>query len=169
MKIIWKFLTKLITWKGFKHDMMWFLCDSISITQQHIVHTHEWVDVFRFFGFCLGFIDPFENFSARWRHNPYREGLQILTNARHSWPLSSEGYSACHTFCDTGHPFSMVIFEDPWHSHLLLSVYQWSCHYLFLRIRSVAAGIRTPNLPLAGPTLNCATAAVMGKWSDRMG
>ena len=22
----------------------------------------------------------------------------------HSWPLSSEGSSACHTYCDTGHP-----------------------------------------------------------------
>ena len=55
------------------------------------------------------------------------EGLQILT----SWPLSSEGSVACHTYCDTGHPFIMEIFENPWHSHLLLSVYQWSCHYLF--------------------------------------
>ena len=37
----------------------------------------------------------------------------------------------CHTHCDTGLPFLMVIFEDPWHSHLLLKVLQWSCHYLF--------------------------------------
>ena len=29
---------------------------------------------------------------------------------------------------------------------LLPSVCQWSCHYLFLRLRYVAAGIRTPNL-----------------------
>ena len=42
------------------------------------------------------------------------EGLQILTYARHSWPLSSEGSLACHTYCDTGHiiPFIMVISED---------------------------------------------------------
>ena len=33
------------------------------------------------------------------------EGLQILTYARHLLPLSSEGSLACHTFCDTGHPF----------------------------------------------------------------
>ena len=50
------------------------------------------------------------------------EGLQILTCARRSWPLSSEGSLACHTYCDTWHPFIMVISEDPWHSHLLLSV-----------------------------------------------
>ena len=52
------------------------------------------------------------------------EGLQILTYARHSWPLSSEGSLACHIYCDMGHPFIMVISEDPWHSHLLLTVCQ---------------------------------------------
>ena len=45
-------------------------------------------------------------------------GLQILTYARHSWPSSSEGSNTCHTYCDTGHSFIMVISEDPWHSHL---------------------------------------------------
>ena len=40
------------------------------------------------------------------------KGLQILTYARHSWPLSSESSLACHTYCDTGHPFIMVIYED---------------------------------------------------------
>ena len=29
----------------------------------------------------------------------------------------------------------MVISEDQWHSHLLPSVWQWSCHFLFLRRR----------------------------------
>ena len=47
------------------------------------------------------------------------EGLQMLTYARYSWPLSSEGSLACHAYCDTGHPFIMVISEDPWHSRLL--------------------------------------------------
>ena len=46
------------------------------------------------------------------------EGPQILTYARHSWPLSSEGSLTCHTYCDTGLPFIMVISEDPLHSHL---------------------------------------------------
>ena len=41
--------------------------------------------------------------------NPSREGLQILNYARHSWPFSSEGSLACHTYCDTGHPFIIVI------------------------------------------------------------
>ena len=41
------------------------------------------------------------------------EGLQILTYARHLWPLSSEGSIACHIHCDTEYPFIMVISEDP--------------------------------------------------------
>ena len=45
---------------------------------------------------------------------------------------------------------TMVISEDPRHSHVLPSDSQWSCHNLFLRLRSLGAGIRTPNLPLAG-------------------
>ena len=50
------------------------------------------------------------------------EGLQILTFTRYSWPLNSEGSLACHTYCDTGHPFKLVISEDLWHLHLLPSV-----------------------------------------------
>ena len=46
--------------------------------------------------------------------------LQILTYTRHSWSLNSEGSSACHIYCNTGHPFKMVISHDPWHSHLFL-------------------------------------------------
>ena len=30
------------------------------------------------------------------------EGLQILTYFRQSWPLSSEDFLACNTYCDTG-------------------------------------------------------------------
>ena len=41
------------------------------------------------------------------------EGIQILTYVRHLWPLSCEGSLACHTYCDTGHPFVIVISENP--------------------------------------------------------
>ena len=40
------------------------------------------------------------------------EGLQILSYARHLWPLSSESSLACHTYCDKGHPFIMVTVES---------------------------------------------------------
>ena len=71
---------------------------------------------------CLGFIIPLENFLSNGDVTITGEGLQILTYARQSWTSSSEISFACHTFCDTGRPFIMVISEDPWHSHLLPSV-----------------------------------------------
>ena len=75
-------------------------------------------------------------------------GLQILTYARYSWPLSSEGSLACYTHCSRGIHLKVVLSENPRLSHLFLSVWQWSCHYLFvfLRLGSVVAGIWTPNL-----------------------
>ena len=82
-------------------------------------------------------------FHSYWHVTIAGEGLIILTYARHFRPLSSEGFLTCHTHCDTGVPFIMVIFEVPWHSHLLPSIWQWSCHNLFLRLRSVATGDRT--------------------------
>ena len=71
------------------------------------------------------------------------KGLQILIYSRHSWQLSSEGSSTCHSYCDTGLPFIMVISENPWQSILLPSVWQWSCDYLILLLRSVGTGDRT--------------------------
>ena len=41
------------------------------------------------------------------------KGFKFFTCARHSWSLSSEGSLACQTYCDTGHPFIMVISENP--------------------------------------------------------
>ena len=71
------------------------------------------------------------------------ERLQ-MTHDRHSWPLSSKCTLTCHTYCDTGPPFIMVISENPSHSHPLPNVWQWSCQYLFLRLRYIATGDRTP-------------------------
>ena len=81
------------------------------------------------------------------------EGLQILTYARHSWPLSSEGSLPCHTYCDTvssvynGHlrgPVTLTPIAERLAVELSLSVFT----------RFVAVGIRTPNLPLAKRTLH---------------
>ena len=93
----------------------------------------------------LGLFVPLENFSLIWRHHHCR----FFSVANLLWP----GSLASHTYCETGHPFIMVISEDQWHSHLLPNVWQWSCHYLFLRLRSVEAGIRTHNLTHASLTL----------------
>ena len=72
------------------------------------------------------------------------------------WPiLATHGHWAVrflfawYTYCDMW-KMSLkslyVIFKDSWHSHLLTRVWQCDCHFLFLRLRSVAAGIRTPNI-----------------------
>ena len=81
------------------------------------------------------------------------KGLQILTYARHLWPLSSEGSLARHTYCDTGHPI-IIIPEEPWHSHLTPSVWQWSCHYLFLRLGLSRLGFEHPTFRLRGQRSN---------------
>ena len=38
--------------------------------------------------------------------------------------IVNKWFLACHTYCDTGHSFIMVISEDPWHSHLLPGIWQ---------------------------------------------
>ena len=70
-------------------------------------------------------------FHSYWDVAITSERMQILTYARH--PLWHE------TSVDNGH-----LFTHPWHSLLLPSIYGGSCHYLFLRLRSVATGIQTP-------------------------
>ena len=65
---------------------------------------------------------------------------------------SVTGALACLIYCDTRNLFIMVISEYPWHSpfamHLAVEL-----SLPVLRLGSVAAGIRTPNLPHARPTL----------------
>ena len=60
------------------------------------------------------------------------------------------------------HQFRMVIFEDPWHSHLLPSVWQWSCHYLFLWQVSCRWDSKSqPSACDANALTECATAVVL--------
>ena len=65
------------------------------------------------------------------------------------------GFLECNTYCDTGHPFIMFIFEDPWHSCTPVAERFGSGASLpvFLRLRYVVAGIRTTKLLLARRTL----------------
>ena len=99
------------------------------------------------------FIVPLENFHLYGDVTIAVEGLQILTYARHSWTLSSEGSLTCHAHCDTGLPFIMVISEDPWHSHLLPSVWQWSCHLPVFTTQVCRDRWSNPGLPHARRTL----------------
>ena len=73
-----------------------------------------------------------------WGYCPIREFFYQMEKS-HSpvRALNFEQYSALMaigvgiSYCDTGFLFIMVISDNPWHSHLLLSVKQWVCHYLF--------------------------------------
>ena len=54
------------------------------------------------------------------------------------WPMlgtyghwAVEVFFVCHTYSNTEHPFIMVISEDPWHSHLLPGIWQWTWPFLF--------------------------------------
>ena len=157
-----KFINDIFFQQSARHSIRWelVLCfcriQSSSINHGFLLVAFAF-DFYRLCFVCLFGVFRFSSYSKIF--HSYGdviigvEGPQNLTYVRHSWPLSCEGSLACHAYCDTGHLFIMDISEDPWHSHLLPSVWQWSCHYLFLRLRSVAAGIWTLNLPLAGRTL----------------
>ena len=68
-------------------------------------------------------------FHTYWEVTIAGEGLQIFTFAQHSWLLSSEGFLTFHTYCDLGHPFIMVISEDPWHSSIAERLPINTCFY----------------------------------------
>ena len=93
-----------------------------------------------YFLFVLQFIVPLENFFLLiWRRHHCRWRAANFDLCSPLMVIEQWGFFTCYTHCDTGLPFLMVISEDPWHSQLLPSVWQWSCHYLFLRLPIVTA------------------------------
>ena len=82
------------------------------------------------------------------------KGLQILIYTRHSWPLSSEGYLTCFTYCDTGQPFIMVISEDPWRAHLLPSIWHRAVTTCFKDLGLSLLGIEPQSPALVNCVLN---------------
>ena len=93
------------------------------------------------------------------------EGLQILTNyARHLWPLSSEGSLACHIYCDTGHPFIMVIVRGPLTLTLIAEglTVKLSLPVLTSQVCHGWDSSTQPSACGANALTHCATAAVPG-------
>ena len=45
---------------------------------------------------------------------------KFFTDTRHSWPMSSEDSLACHTYCDTEHPFTFIMAGYIWSSSKIL-------------------------------------------------
>ena len=73
---------------------------------------------------------------------------QILSFVCKSWPFKQRGFlSVLLLFW---HPFIMVISEDPWHSHLLPSYWQRSCHYLFYDWGLSRLGFEHPTFRMRG-------------------
>lgn len=89
--------------------------------------------------FCL-FVafPPLGNFHSYWDVIMTVVSLQ-MTCSRHSWPLNSGGFSNIYY---KGHS---LIWPSP-------RTHDTHAHYLFKRLKCVAAVIRTPNLPLAKRT-----------------
>ena len=77
-------------------------------------------------------------------------------------PLSSEGSLACHTYFNTGHPFIMVISEDPWHSHLYCQTFSSGAFTTYFYDLSLSR-LEFEHQPFAcgaNTLTDCATAAV---------
>ena len=96
--------------------------------------------------YLLGVFRPTENFSLIWRRHHY-----MWKTANFDLHLCSAlivieqwGSLANQTYCDMGHSFIIVISDNPWHSLLLPSVWQWSCHYLFNDVGLSRLGFEHP-------------------------
>ena len=81
-----------------------------------------------FISFFFSLLLEWERDDRKWKsstHHMVNRGHHyrwIAANQNIRWALiaiEQWGCLACHTYYDTGHPFIMVISEDPWHSHLL--------------------------------------------------
>ena len=89
------------------------------------------------------FFVPLENFLLIWRRHHCRWRAACFNLCSAPMAIEQWGFFSVPHLLEHGLPFLIVTSEDPWHSHLLRSVWQWSCHYLFLRLWSVATGDRT--------------------------
>ena len=139
----WRIQYKLI-FSAKSNQMTISTCNNFSTSEKLVFEfQNENINVCLFV--YMGFFLPLENFSLIWRRHHYRWRatnfeLSSTLMAIKQWGLFSVPHLLWH-----GASFKMVISEDPWHSHLSQS--------LFLRLTSVAAGIRSPNLSLAGRSL----------------
>ena len=86
---------------------------------------------------CFFFL--FECFPATWEYFTHIETsswLLTFTYTRYLWSLSSEGFSTCHSYCDTGQPFIIVISEEPDTHTFWLFIYLGQCLTVFIYMLS---------------------------------
>ena len=71
---------------------------------------YMWIDYVNVFLFVLGFSSQSRIFHSYGDVTTTAvKGCKFLTYARHLWPLSSDSFLAFIPYCNTGHPFIMVI------------------------------------------------------------
>ena len=81
---------------------------NIKVTSEIKGHSNRLVDFFLinvFVSLFWGFLSHSRTIQSYGDVTISCEGLQILTYARHSWPLRSQGFYLSH--CETGHLFIM--------------------------------------------------------------
>ena len=96
------------------------------------------------FTFLSGDFRPIREFFTHLETSPLPVMLPILIYTRYSWQLSSEDSLKCHTYCDTGQPFIIVITSD---THTCCRAFYsgavTSC-FIDLHVRLSRSGIERP-------------------------
>ena len=108
-------------------------------------------DCLVFFFVLLEIFQSFGDVSIRVR--PAKFDLWSALMAIEQWGF----FSVLHLLWQ-GYQIIMVISVDPWHSHLLSSVWQWSYHYLFEDLGLLRWDSNTlPSACVANALTHCAT------------
>ena len=119
-----------LTWR---RHYYWWMAENFDLCSA-LLAIEKW-EFFSIWLFCVK--RRIGNILAMKTREPTWQAMVMLTSRWFEWHWNiTVAYEykagACHTYCDTGEPFVMVISEDQWHSRLLLILCQWSCQYLFL-------------------------------------
>ena len=109
--------------------------------------------------FCLFvcfFVIPLSHyhFSLIRRSHHYRWRAANFDLCSTLMAIEQRGFLCLPHFMWQGTSFLVVISVDPWHTHLLLSVLQRSCHYLFYILYLSVLGFEQPTFLMRGERSN---------------
>ena len=113
----------LVIYKPHRKDIDFLLCYAIIWNKRKKI-LNKFPDNFfftcsYFLYVCLFYCVPLENFHSFGDVTIAAEGLQFFTNARHvQLAIEQWGFLSVPHLLWQGHPFNIVISEDPWHSNL---------------------------------------------------
>ena len=89
----------------------------------------------------FGVFRPTREFFTHTETSPFQWRASNFDQCKAPMAIEQWEFFRCHIYCDTGHPFIMVISEDPWHSRLLrafgsgdvtICFYEWGNRTLYL-------------------------------------